>query len=309
MNPRIEIIDLEFQGLPGLIASFLIFGPEGHVLVESGPATTLPSMKAGLARHGLEPSDVDYLFVTHIHFDHAGAAGWWAQQGTKVCVHPIGAPHLIDPTKLVNSATRIYGDRMETLWGEILPAPEENVIAVEGGDVVAAAGLEFEAIYTPGHASHHHAYRLEDAAFVGDSTGIRGGGTPWLDLPAPPPEFNRELWKESLDKLRAENLETIYRTHFGPRSNVAAELDAVEKLIDSSTDKIGELLESGLERDEIIVRFREWMAGFAAANDGADPERLLTDEVLNPRHMSVDGILRYWKKRADGRPTNSTREP
>lgn len=298
MNPRIEILDLEFHGYPGLIASFLIFGPEGHVLVESGPATTLPAMKAGLAQHGLEPGDIDYLFLTHIHFDHAGAAGWWAQQGAKVCVHPIGAPHLIDPTKLISSATRIYGDRMETLWGDILPAPRENVIAVEDGDVIHAAGLEFRAIYTPGHASHHHAYRLEDVAFVGDSAGIRGGGTPWLDLPAPPPEFNRELWKASLDKLREEDLETIYRTHFGPRSNVPRELDQVEALIDGSAEKIHELLGQGLERDEIVVRFREWMAEVAAA-DGADPERLKNDEVLNPRHMSVDGILRYWKKRAE----------
>jgi glyoxylase-like metal-dependent hydrolase (beta-lactamase superfamily II) len=273
MTTRIEIIDLEFQGQAGLIASFLIYGPEGHVLVESGPGSTLPAMKAGLERYGLEPGDIDYLFLTHIHFDHGGAAGWWAQQGTKVCVHPIGAPHLIDPTKLINSATRIYGDRMETLWGDILAAPAENVIAVEDGDVITAAGLEFQAIYTP-------------------------GGTPWLDLPAPPPEFDRELWKKSLDKLRAENLETIYRTHFGPRSNVAREIDEVERLIDGSTDKIHQFQSEGLERDEIITRFREWMVEFAA-EDEEQADRLRADEVLNPRHMSVDGILRYWKKRAE----------
>lgn len=298
MTPRIEIIDLEFQGYPGLIGSFLIFGPRGHVLVESGPGTSLSAMKAGLSQHGLEPGDIDFLFLTHIHFDHAGAAGWWAQQGTQVCVHPIGAPHLIDPSRLISSATRIYGDRMETLWGDILPAPAENVIAVADGDVVEAAGLSFRAIYTPGHASHHHAYRLGDVAFVGDCAGIRGGGTPWLDLPAPPPEFDRELWQESLAKLQAEKLETIYRTHFGPRGNVAAELDEVERLIDGSADTIRGLMAEGLERDEIIERFREWMVE-TATTDSAQAERLRTDEVLNPRHMSVDGILRYWNKRVE----------
>ena len=298
MSPRIEIIDLEFQGHPGLIASFLIFGPEGHVLVESGPGSTLGSMQAGLARHGLEPSDIDFLFLTHIHFDHAGAAGWWAQRGTKVCVHPIGAPHLVDPSRLINSATRIYGDRMETLWGDILPAPEENVIAVEDGDVVEAVGLSFKAIYTPGHASHHHAYRLGDLAFVGDCAGIRGGGTPWLDLPAPPPEFNRELWKESLAKLRGENLEAIYRTHFGPRADAATELDQTEELIDRTAEKIHELMDEGLDRDQIVQGYREWMAALAIAG-GADPERVRADEVLNPRHMSADGVMRYWKKRAE----------
>lgn len=298
MTARIEIIDLEFQGHPGLIASFLIFGPEGHVLVESGPGSTLVAMKSGLAKHGLEPGDIDTLFLTHIHFDHAGAAGWWAQQGAKVVVHPIGAPHLVDPSRLINSATRIYGDRMETLWGDILPAPGENVIAVADGDVVEAAGLSFTAIYTPGHASHHHAYRLGDVAFVGDCAGIRGGGTPWLDLPAPPPEFNRELWKASLERLRAESLETIYRTHFGPRSDVATELDQTEELIDRTAEKIHELMDEGLERGEIVQRYREWMVEVALA-DGADPERLADDEVLNPRHMSADGVMRYWKKRAE----------
>ncbi len=297
MTPRIEILDLHYQGAPGLIGSFLLFAPDGHLLVESGPHSSHPSMVAGLERHGLAPSDIDFLFLTHIHLDHAGAAGWWAQQGTTVCVHEIGAPHLVDPGKLIASATRIYGDQMETLWGDILPAPAENVRAVADGEVVEAAGLELRAIYTPGHASHHHTWRVGDVAFVGDSMGIRGGSIPWLDLPAPPPEFHLETWKGSLAKLRAENLETIYRTHFGPRSDVVEELDRVEGLIDRSAATIKSMLDDGVERDEMVRRFADWMLD-NALEEGADRDVFLSEDKLNPRHMSVDGIARYWRKRA-----------
>lgn len=296
MTPRVEILDLHYQGAPGLIGSFLLFAPEGHILVESGPYSSHASMEAGLASHGLAPGDIDYLFLTHIHLDHAGAAGWWAQQGTTVCVHEIGAPHLIDPSRLIASATRIYGDRMETLWSDILPAPAENVRSVDDGEVVEAVGLELRAIYTPGHASHHHAWRVGDIAFVGDSMGIRGGSIPWLDLPAPPPEFHLETWKASLDKLRAENLDTIYRTHFGPRTDVAEEIDRIERLIDDSAAKVKSMLDEGVERDEMVERYAEWMLGVALA-EGADREVFLGEDKLNPRHMSVDGIARYWRKK------------
>ena len=296
MSLRIETLDLEFQGIPGLIASFLIFAPDGLLLVETGPGSTHAALARGLGDHGLEPGDIDFVFLTHIHLDHAGAAGWWAQQGATVCVHEIGAPHLIDPSRLIRSATRIYGDRMETLWGDILPAPADRVLAIADGDVVEAAGLEVRAIYTPGHASHHHAYRIGRVAFVGDSMGIRGGSIPWLDLPAPPPEFDLETWKSSLDRLRTEGLETIYRTHFGPRSDVAAELDRIQQLIERSAETIRAMLDDGVERDEMIDRYREWMVG-VATDEGADPEALRGEECLNPRHMSVDGIARYWRKK------------
>lgn len=299
MSPRIAPIDLHFQGHPGLIASYLVFGPEGHALVESGPGSTLPALVDGLARHGLGPADVDTVFLTHIHLDHAGAAGWWARQGARVCVHERGAPHLIDPAKLIKSARRIYGALMDTLWAEILPAPEDRVLAAVDGDLIAAAGLEFRAIDTPGHAGHHHAWRLGDVAFVGDAMGIRGGAIGWLDLPAPPPEFDRELWQASLGKLRAEGLAAIYRTHFGRRTDVAEELDRLSALIDSSTAKVKSMLDAGLERDEMIARYGEWMDG-RARREGYDPAAAKGKSRLNPRDMSVDGIARYWRKKAEG---------
>ena len=299
MTPRIETLDLGFQGHSGLIASFLVFGPDGQVLVESGPGSTLPALITGLASHGLAPTDIDTVFLTHIHLDHAGSAGWWARQGARVCVHERGTPHLVDPSRLIRSARRIYGALMDTLWGDILPAPEERVRSTVDGDVVAAAGLEFRAVYTPGHASHHHAWRVGDVAFVGDVLGIRGGAIPWLDLPAPPPEFDLELWQESLDRLRAARLETIYRTHFGPRTDVAEEIDRVAELLDSAAAEVRSMLDAGVGRDEMIARYGAWMNA-RARRDGCDPAAASGKEKLNPRDMSVDGITRYWRKKAEG---------
>jgi glyoxylase-like metal-dependent hydrolase (beta-lactamase superfamily II) len=288
MTPRIEVLDLEYQGHPGLIASFLVRGPRGHVLVESGPGSTLPALIAGLASHGLAPADIDTVFLTHIHFDHAGSAGWWAQQGARVCVHESGAKHLVDPSRLIASARRIYGALMDALWGEILPAPQERVLATVGGDVVEAAGL-----------GHHHAWRVGEVAFVGDALGIRGGAIGWLDLPAPPPEFDLELWRESLGKLRAEGLETVYRTHFGPRSDVAEEIDRVAELLESAAAQVRSMLEAGLDRREMITRYGEWM-NRRARHEGCDPTAAPGGKKLNPRDMSVDGMARYWRKRAAG---------
>lgn len=294
---RIETLDLEFGGLAEVIAVFLVFGPEGPVLVESGPGSTLPSLLARLAEHGVEAEEVRHVLVTHIHLDHAGAAGWWAERGATVYVHEVGAPHLIDPGKLLASAGRIYGDRLDALWGETLPAPTERVVAVEDGAVIDAAGLRFEAFSTPGHAWHHHVYRLEDVAFVGDAAGIRIGERTWIDIPAPPPEFDLEAWKESLERLRRESFSTIYRTHFGPTSEVNEQLDRFETLLDEGAASVREMLEEGLDREAMSGRFADLMRR-RAEDLGVDAGAFRAYELANPRIMSVDGIARYWRKRA-----------
>jgi glyoxylase-like metal-dependent hydrolase (beta-lactamase superfamily II) len=293
---RIEILDLNFGGLAEVIAAFLVFGPEGPVLVETGPGSTLPQLLARLAEHGIEPEEVRHVLVTHIHLDHSGAAGWWAQQGATVYVHEVGAPHLIDPGKLLASAGRIYVDRMDSLWGETLPAPAERVVAVEDGAVIEVAGLRFDAISTPGHAWHHHVFRLEDVAFVGDAAGIRIGERAWIDLPAPPPEFDLEAWKESLERLRRESISTIYRTHFGPTTGVNDQLDRFETLLDEGAESVREMLEEGLDREAMSDRFADLMRRRAEAL-GVDPGAFRAYELANPRIMSVDGIARYWRKR------------
>lgn len=293
---RIETIDLHFQGRPHVIAAFLVFGPDGPVLIETGPASTSEALLAGLRGHGVEPGDVRDVLVTHIHLDHAGAAGWWAQQGARVWVHTVGAPHLIDPSKLLKSATRIYGDRMDTLWGEIVPAPEERVHAVEDGRTIEAGGLAIEAIDSPGHAWHHHVFRIGDTAFTGDAAGIRLPGERWIDLPAPPPEFDLEAWKKTLARLRELKLKTIYRTHFDAATDVDAELDQFEALLEQGVAWIAELREQGLDRDAMVEAFSARMRE-RGLETGLTEEDALAYELANPRVMSVDGIDRYLRKR------------
>jgi glyoxylase-like metal-dependent hydrolase (beta-lactamase superfamily II) len=292
----IHTLDLNFQGLPQTIASYLVIGPEGAVLVETGPGSTLPTLQTQLQAHGYSPSDINHVLVTHIHFDHAGAAGWWATQGSTVYVHHIGARHLIDPSKLTASARRIYGDKMDSLWGEMVPAPAERVVALQDNDQIEVAGLTFTALETPGHARHHHVFKLGEVGFTGDAAGIRLSGTMFIDLPAPPPEFDREAWLISLQRLQQAGFEQIYLTHFGPAEDVGPHLAHFGQLIDEGTEWVRQKMEAGLSRDKIVAAYEAWARERSMAA-GLDMATMQLYEVANPLYMSVDGIMRYWQKR------------
>lgn len=293
---KIHTLDLDFQGVPHSIAAYLLEGPAGYALVETGPMSTLAVLKARLSAHGLAPSDIKEILVTHIHLDHAGAAGWWAQHGARIYVHRVGAPHLIDPSKLWRSAGRIYGDQMGILWGEILPAPAAQVIAIDDGDKVEVAGLTLTAIDTPGHASHHHTYRLGDVGFTGDALGVRVPDSAWVSLPAPPPEFNREIWLETLARLQAEQFSVVYPTHFGRKEDVDYEIAQLRAMMGAATAFVKEQMDAGFGRDEIVRMYTQWNREQAEAA-GMPPAEFDVYETANPLFMSVDGIMRYWRKR------------
>jgi glyoxylase-like metal-dependent hydrolase (beta-lactamase superfamily II) len=293
---QIRALDLGFQETPRVTASYLVVGPDGPVLVETGPGSTLDNLTGQLAAAGYSPSDIRHVLVTHIHLDHAGAAGWWAQQGAQVYVHHVGAPHLIDPGKLLASASRIYGDQMFPLWGEMLPAPAERVTPVFDGDTIAVAGLTFTAMDTPGHAYHHHVYRLGDIAFTGDAAGIHLPELSMADLPAPPPEFNLDRWLTTVERLQKESFSAIYPTHFGKVSQWRQHLATFAALLKDSAEFVRVRMEEGLERDDIVHRYRSWQ-GTRAKEAQVSDETLQWYEVVNPLYMSVDGIMRYWRKK------------
>lgn len=293
----IHTLDLRFQGAPEAIASFLVLGPSGPVLVETGPGSTLDALQRELARFGLKPADIRDVLITHIHLDHGGAAGWWAQNGARVHVHHVGAPHLVDPSRLLASAQRIYGDMMKPLWGDYLASPAERVHALHDGDVVAAGGLRFLALDTPGHARHHLVYQLGDIAFTGDLAGIRLSARRHTRLPTPPPEFDREAWLASLEKVRARRFARLYLTHFGPLDDVDAHWETVARLVNDYPERVRAELERGADRDAILARFTEQEAARLAADGMSDQEQALYGSV-GPMGMSVDGLLRYWKQRA-----------
>jgi glyoxylase-like metal-dependent hydrolase (beta-lactamase superfamily II) len=295
---RIHTLDLNFQGLPKTIASYLVEAPEGPILIETGPGSTLPALHAQLQHYGYSPDDIRHVLVTHIHLDHAGSAGWWAARGSTIYVHHFGARHLIDPSKLMASATRIYGDKMDTLWGAMVPAPADRVVALYDNDHFEVAGLAIIALETPGHARHHHVFQVDDIAFTGDAAGIRLPGTTFIDLPAPPPEFNREEWLSSLERLRRVNFKQIYPTHFGPVTDVAFHLNSMEGLVDSATEWIKQQIDRQLSRDQIVQAYETWVRqrGLAA---GIDKDTMHLYETANPLYMSVDGIVRYWQKQTE----------
>ena len=160
VRSEVFTLDLNFQNRHGTIASFLIPHSRGAILVECGPSSTLPALLQGLSEHGFTARDVTDVLLTHIHLDHAGAAGWFARQGARIHVHPVGAPHLRDPEKLLTSARRIYGDSMDSLWGEFLPVPQDQLSIPLNGGEIEIDGICLRAIDTPGHAEHHFVYLL-----------------------------------------------------------------------------------------------------------------------------------------------------
>ncbi len=294
---NIHTIDLDFQQVAQTIAAYLVMGPEGLALVETGPGSTLPTLLDQLAQLGVRPGDIKHVLVTHIHFDHAGAAGWWASQGARIYVHYFGARHLIAPEKLIASATRIYGDQMGPLWGEILPAPADRVTAVYDGDVIEAAGLRFTAMETPGHARHHHVYRLGDIAFTGDAAGINIPGNSLADLPAPPPEFELEVWENTVDLLLAQEFETIYPTHYGRLDNWRDHLAQFRPLLRNAANFVKAKLDAGIEREQLLADYTKWNLQ-RAKSAGLTDQQIHQYITANPLDMSADGIIRYWRKKA-----------
>lgn len=294
-STRVITLDLMFQGRPHAIAAYLIHHTEGAVLIESGPGSTLPALRAALEFEGLSPRHITHVLLTHIHLDHAGAAGWLARQGAQIYVHPVGAPHMLHPQRLLSSAGRIYGERMETLWGEFLPVPEDKLTIPEDGEEIKIGGLKFVPIHTPGHAEHHYAYLFEDICFSGDVGGVRIPGYQYLRVPMPPPELHLERWHESIARLRREKFNHIAPTHFGVFSDVTWHLNEVEKGLDTASRWLEEVMPSDPSLEEMRQSYTDWVMQ-EGEQIGLDEEVVRAYELANPLGMSADGLLRYWKK-------------
>ena len=211
------LIDTKMHGMEGITACFVVKGSERTALVETGPKSSLEHVLKGLEDAGVD--ELDWIVVTHIHLDHAGAAGTIAERfpTARVAVHEVGAPHLADPSKLWSSAARIYGERMDELWGGIDPIDPERITALTGGDEIDLGGRKLTAHDTPGHARHHHTY-VDDAtgiAFTGDAMGVRLADVGVVRPATPPPEFDLEDAIASIEKIRALGASELWLTHFG----------------------------------------------------------------------------------------------
>jgi glyoxylase-like metal-dependent hydrolase (beta-lactamase superfamily II) len=295
----IHTLDLNFMGIAGAIAAYLLPHKNGVVLIECGPGSTIPGLKASLGALGYTEKDVTDVFLTHIHLDHGGAAGWMARQGACIHVHPVGAPHMLNPEKLLSSAARIYGSMMDTLWGEFLPVPVDKLVILQDKEEVEIEGIHLRAIDTPGHATHHHAYLVEKTCFSGDIGGVRLQGTRHLRIPMPPPEFNLESWRASVGKLRMEykkgSFERIAPTHFGLHDDPDVHLASLKRGLDEVEAWMEKMMPSDPSLELINESFLEWVRKKAVA-DGIEPSLVNAYEAANPSWMSAAGMQRYWRK-------------
>lgn len=273
-----EPIDLGYRGLPHAIGVYVVETREGPALLDCGPSTTLPALRAGLERLGLGLGELRHLFLSHIHLDHAGAAGTIVREhpSLRVWVSPIGARHLADPSRLEASARRLYGERFDVLFGELAAVPVGNISLAE--DEV----LGWDAFPTPGHASHHVSYLRDGLLFAGDACGVRPEpGGPVLPV-CPPPDIDVELWHATIDEIERRGADRLALTHFGLVTDIESHLERLR----SELDRWAGLVEDGVGPEEF--------ARLARPRAGLDAK--LLDEVA-PFDQSWQGLRRYFDKR------------
>lgn len=291
------LIDIQFQERAGVISLFVFDTGDGLALVDCGPTTTLGHLEEGLGTLGAGLGDVRHLLLTHIHLDHAGAVGPLLERSprAKVYVHAKGAPHLVSPERLIASATQIYGDMMDTLWGEMRPVDADRLQVVGGDETLRIGKTEVRALYTPGHAVHHLSYHIGDELYVGDVGGIRLQEEQSPRAPTPPPDISLELWQGSVDKLRALDARTLHHPHFGSYANTPAHWERLLESLHEDAEWVRRALEAGKTTEQMLPEFMEQReAELETEVPGIWPRY----EYANPAWMGVQGLVRYWQKKA-----------
>jgi glyoxylase-like metal-dependent hydrolase (beta-lactamase superfamily II) len=294
----ISFVDLEFQGRPRVIACVVLHDTSGIALLDPGPASTLPALTRQLAAAGIGMEDVTTILLTHVHLDHAGAVGTLVRQHPRlrVYVHESGVRHLVDPSKLVASATRLYGDAMERLWGEVAPVPGDTVVSLSGGERIRAGGRHLDVAYTPGHASHHVSYFSDDTgiAFVGDTAGVQVVPNGFVLPPTPPPDIDLELWSASLMAIERWRPGTLFLTHFGPGGPPTAHIgelrDNLDQLVSLARESLTREGDDAAQEAWFIERVRERLQRRAAD--------VATYEIAGRFDLNWRGLARYLRKRS-----------
>jgi len=299
LSTGLSYFDLNFRRVPRVIATAVVHGSSGVAIVDPGPSSTLPSLRAGLEAAGIHLDDVSALLLTHIHLDHAGSTGTLVREkpGLHVYVHERGAPHLANPEKLLASAARLYGDEMETLWGEVLPVSHEALIALQGSERISVAGRDFEVAYTPGHASHHVSYFNAESgiAFVGDTAGVRLNPGGFIVPPTPPPDIDLEAWRDSLNRIRRWHPQTLFITHFGPHEDPALHVSELADRFEWASAIVKRLLaREGTDEDRESWYVEEIRRELRRRASEADVHSY---EVAGRFDLSWRGLARYWRKR------------
>jgi glyoxylase-like metal-dependent hydrolase (beta-lactamase superfamily II) len=297
----LDVVDVRHLGNPEVIAAGIVRQAAGIAIVDPGPASSLPHLLEALQQRGIASADIRYLLLTHIHLDHAGATGSLLRLNPRIVVYVSerGAPHLVDPARLLASARRLYGDDMERLWGEVLPVPAGNLRPLAGGERLALDGVDLEVAYTPGHASHHVSYLhvASGTAFVGDVAGIRISGHDYIFPPTPPPDIDLELWSASLDRVARWQPARLLLTHFAMSGGVERHLAAMRERLTYWAEWVRARLGPGGNEDAL--------AGAFTAAVGADVRRHFDEAAARRFEQAVGvrycwaGLARYWRKRQE----------
>jgi glyoxylase-like metal-dependent hydrolase (beta-lactamase superfamily II) len=296
----LSYFDLDFVGVHGIIATAALHGTSGVALIDPGPSSTLPALRAALGGAGLTIADVREILLTHIHLDHAGATGTLVSENPaiRVHVHEAGAPHMVNPEKLIASASRLWPGEMDRLWGEFRPVPADRLVVLKGGERIRAGGRDLDIAYTPGHASHHISYFNADAgiAFVGDTAGIRREPGRFVLPPTPPPDIDLEIWRASLARIGAWRPATLFVTHFGPFEDAAAHLTEMAEHL----DLLAGLVRTSLVQEGTDEGREEWFTEEVRRH----LRRRMTEsdarayEVAGRFDLNWRGLARYWRKRS-----------
>ena len=297
LGAGLDYIDLGFLGAREVIAAALLIGRDGVAVIDPGPSTTLPALEAGLAARGVGLDDIRAILLTHIHLDHAGSTGSLMTSSPRAIayVHGAGAAHLADPSKLLASASRLYGADMGRLWGDVRPVPADRVRVPDDGKI-EVVGHELAVAPTPGHASHHLSYfhSATGVAFVGDTAGIcRGSGRVVLP-PTPPPDIDLEAWRGSTARILSWHPETLFLTHFGPHRSPAGHFSDLWTRLEDWSRRVKASLEQPGTDVERAARFtNEVMDDLARATSRDEAQAYAYAGRFD---FSWAGLARYWRR-------------
>ena len=298
----ITTFDLNWLGKSQSIGAAMVRSDGFAALVDPGPGSTLETLRERLAAHRLRVADLRAILLTHIHLDHAGATGALVREnpGLRVYVHRRGAAHLIDPTKLLASAERLYGSDMLPLFGDFLPVPEGNLEVLEGGESLSLGSREMQVVYTPGHASHHVTYfdPTERVAFVGDTAGICIEGHRFILPATPPPDISLELWAASLEAIGQLRPRRLFLTHFGFADEADRHLKTYQLRLRQWAELSAEILSRTNDHTEAVRDFARAVAAEAA--EFLTPEKLSRYVFNGALQLSWLGLVRYHQKRKEG---------
>lgn len=297
----ISIVDLQFTGRAGIIASAVLDTADGMALVDPGPTTCLPVLRSAFERSGRAVADLRAILLTHVHLDHAAATGSLVRENPaiRVYVHDRGVRHLVDPTRLLASAKRLYGTELERLFGEFLPVPAESIHSLSDGEWLTFGNRRLEVAYTPGHASHHVSYfdTGTDIAFVGDTAGIRIGAMGFVMPPTPPPDIDLEAWAASAARIEAWRPSALFLTHFGfAEGDARLHFQQLLQRLHDLADLAKTTLETNASDGERLGHFVRDAAKYMRQHmPEAEATRYETASALD---LCWLGLARYWRKEA-----------